>query len=429
MRMKLLTALAAATALAGCGPQTHSSGDSKRFEAYCNLQGFAPSLRQTVIVIDENVVTPNPQAGSLAPENLAWTRWLGAMTGASGSSTSTPFAPRERLSLYMAPKDGSAPKLVFTGCLPGFSAEEVQALARKQGGLSTATKSYFGSGLNETATKDAKKFNALFGAAVAKMADPGALSNRGVGGSDLGASSLMDSLRHGGVVNLEAGVPRVMIYTNLSRFSSPWSDVPAARKAGFEAAKQAPIDLKRADVYVAGPNGGAGSDKLKEYADAFLLGSGGALKGWGVSDAPASEPAPQHVRVFSGLVRFGSEDVPVRLRLGTTDSGRIVSSWISVRRDVETATPFTGEIVNDGQGGEIGKNDGRGLGQLWSLNPDPTPEWGSEMAFGGLRNIEFQIAPDGSLTGKVSDPMVSAIKGNATPYLRFTLHLDPKAVF
>jgi hypothetical protein len=90
---------------------------------------------------------------------------------------------------------------------------------------------------------------------------------------------------------------------------------------------------------------------------------------------------------------------------------------------------MSGEIVSDGDEGQLVRGDGKGLGQLWAYNPDPAPEWREDMAFGGMRNIELHVRPDGSMTGRISDPAISAIRGSPTPYIELKLVQDGRALF
>lgn len=432
MRTLVFLSAAMALGLAGCGPQAAAPGVSTgpgRFEKYCAVPGVDAAARQTVIIIDEHEITPNPAPGLIAPENLKWTKWLGRLVSAKGAAREAIFAPRERLTVLVAPKDGSEPRLMFTGCLPFFSQAEATAIAQKQGGVNSAAGAFFGSGALETAEKDSDKFRSALGAAAALAGAPDGLSKKSLGDADLPTSGLMASLRHGGLINLTDGVPRVMLYSDLSRFAAPWRDTQAARAAGLQLGSEAPLDLKRADFYVLGVGSSESADLVRQFVDAFLLSSAATLKGWSLADAPLSEPAPTNVRFFSGLVRYGAEDVPVKLRLGTTGDGKIVNSWLTVRRDFETSTPFSGEVVSDGHGGQIARSDGHGFGQLWSLNPDPAPEFTDRMAFGGLRNVELQVHPDGTVTGKVFDPLVTRIKGNPTPFISLKLTQDSHSQF
>ncbi|WP_165184302.1 hypothetical protein [Caulobacter soli] len=434
MRQITGIALIGVTLLAGCGPSpkspaTAAAAGPAGFEKYCNAPGVPKALRQTVLVIDENEIHANPAPNQIAPENRRWTMWVGSLLGKAGDPKSSVFAPRERLTLLVAPRNGGEPRTVFTGCFPGFSAEEVQVIARNQGGLGSASSDFFGSGPVQTATKDADRFRSLLGAALARLGDPAAQTSPAGGDGGLSTSSLLVSLRQKPLADLTAGIPRIVIYSDLSRLSISQASVPEARKAGFALARKAPLDLKRAEVFVAGVQPSTETDRTKAFLDAFLLGSEGHLRGFGSGDIGLQQAAPQTVRIYSGMIRYGSEDVPMRLRLATTSDGRIVDSWLAVRRDIETATPFEGEIVSDGRNGEIGRNDGKGLGQLWSIDPDPEPEFGPDMAFGGLRGLELHIHPDGVLEGRVMDPMVNMINGNAKPYIEFKLHIDEKSQF
>jgi hypothetical protein len=423
-----------AVGLAACGnssptPSAHSSGPT-RFETYCAAAGFAPATRQTTVVIDEHQIVPNPSPGAIAPENLKWTSWLGKLVSGESALNQASFAPRERLTVFVAPKDGSEPRLIFSGCLPTFSDKEIRLIAQKQGGVGSATTAFFGSGVIETAHKDLAKFRNLLGAAAATAGSATNLSGKTADiGDGFASSALFESLRHGGLVNPAGGVSRIILYSDLARFKDGGDDGASARKAGFALASHTPFDLKRADVYVVGVQPGPQGERFRPFADAYFLGSAGTLKGWNQAAVDLSEPAPDRIRVFTGLVRYGPSDVPVRIRIASTPDGRVVNSWIGVRTELETVTPITGEMVSDGQGGEIVRGDGKGLGQLWAYDPKPTLELRTDMAFGVMRNIELHIRSDGAMTGKVFDPAISAVRGNDTPYFALKLSQDQQTQF
>ncbi len=423
-----------AMTLSSCGGSPNAGGGNAppaggvvSFEEYCNVPGVPKAVRQTVLVIDENAIHANPGPGKIAPENLVWTRWIGGLLGKPGDLGSSALSPRERLTVLVAPRDGAEPRTVFTGCFPAFSTAEVQAIAKDQGTVGSAGSDFFGSGPVQAAAKKADRFRSLLGGALTRLGDQRGAADQS--DDSFASSALLASLRQKSLADLADGIPRVIIYSDLARFPVSETTVPDARRAGFALARKTPLELRRAEVFVAGVKAGEQTELSKAFIDAFMLGSEGQLRGFGSGDQGLRGSAPDTVRVFSGMIRYGSEDVPARLRLATTPDGRIVDSWIAVRRNVETATPFDGELVSDGGGGETGRNDGKTFGQLWSLDPDPEPEFGPDMAFGGLRSIEFRLTASGLIEGKVFDPVVDRINGSAKPYIEFKLHRDEKSLF
>lgn len=397
-----------------------------RFEDYCAKPGLARSVRQTIVIIDEAHVVPNPAHGGIAPQNAAWTRFVGDLINNDRIQQGRIFAPRERLTVLMAPRNGAEPRLLFTGCVPYYSAAEKASLARQAGGLGSMVNSYFGSGPVQAAVKDMDRFRTQLGAALIAAAAPGAVTRGGAISGPFASSALYASLQRT-PVDIGQGIPRIILYSNVNRFTPAAGNVVGARKAGFDLARRDPADFKRAEVYVVGA-APTQSELDREFFKAWLLGSGGWLRGLTTAGLAQMDAYPERLRVFSGVIRYGDLNAPMRLRLATTASGEIVNSWISVQNETETATPFSGNVVDVGGGAQRGGNNGQGLGQLWSFNPDEKPEFSGDLPLGGMRRLEFTTDRAGGLNGKVSDPLVGAIQGSRTPYIDFRLALT-RAMF
>lgn len=402
--------LGAATLVASCGgPATGTAGATSaatpRLEAFCQLEGLPQSARQSVLVIDERVLvkaTEPADARVVNPELFAIALSLGDPMQAVSSGA---MAPRERLSVYIAPATGTAPRLVFTGCVPGVSADEMKALTARKSKVRGAVDSYFGANVGNKVSEATTEFRqALLGSLVRAVKDPAA----GRKAADLQSSSIIRSLAS--VRQLaapEQGLPRLFVLTDLTLFTAAGVVQPAdARRAGFAAADTARLAFGKAEVHLLGRK--AGTTLGRDFADAFVLGSQGLLQSWGgttFSNAPAP---PVKVRLFAGKIDYGGMEYPAQLRLAVDRNGSLVNSWLVVKLDREYATPVTGALACTPEDSCRLTSDDKGLAQAWSLDPNPQPEFAADMPLGGLRYIEADIV-DGVATGKVFDPSVDQI--------------------
>ncbi|HEX8257154.1 MAG TPA: hypothetical protein VF589_05945 [Allosphingosinicella sp.] len=315
------------------------------------------------------------------------------------------LAARERVSLYLAPADGSGPRMLFTGCAPAVSSAEQAELARGTSAAERGAGWFFASGTAEQIKAQAEEFRTRLLGAVQRVAQAAAEKPGRVAESFEKTSAIRSLKVASGMADPLLGVPRfILIAPAAMRAAAGESNVEAARKAGFAAAERAGLDLGMADVGVALAPGTAS----REFIGAFLLGSRGRLVAWS-SGAPTDlGPAPHAVRNFSGTIQYGAVQFPVRFRLGIDREGRLSSSWIMVMNEQEAATPVSGSAVCDQDGDCRVTGDGRGFSQLWSPRPGGEPEFGTDIPFSGLRYFELSIVR-GRATGRIYDPLVGRV--------------------
>lgn len=375
-------------------------------EAACDLQGFQRPLRQSVIVVDERALTKSPDVAQLREANQALFDLVMNLGTPSRSLPTGVMAPRERLTILLAPADGGATRLLFTGCLPGFSAAEVAA--RKAG------RSKVGELSDKTLTGgDTARLDKQAAGFATSLQQPLVALTRGqpvpTGRSAFAQSSLVRSLQSAPqLVPQDDGVPRLFIFTDLRQFRSSASDAATARSLGFAAGREAGLKLGRVEAHLVGP--AAGDALSRQFAEAFLLESGARLQSWGAATFNGAPPAPVRVRNFTGEIDYGSDRLPLKLRLGTDATGTLVDSWIVVNDAREVATPLSGQLSCDSEQRCRLISDEGGLAQAWSLAPGGEPELGPEMPLGGLRSLEAAVA-DGRLSGRVFDAAVRTING------------------
>ncbi|GIV03780.1 MAG: hypothetical protein KatS3mg015_2610 [Fimbriimonadales bacterium] len=126
-------------------------------EEYCNLSGFTKPIRQTIVILDQRLVVANPEGG-IAPENQRWMKDIHSLFDPVAPGRVATFLPRERVSLYVAPSSGTQPKLLFTGCVPRFSQEEVASIERQRGWGRRLVDYAWAGGPTAAATAYAKRF-------------------------------------------------------------------------------------------------------------------------------------------------------------------------------------------------------------------------------------------------------------------------------
>lgn len=194
-----------------------------------------PAQRSTFIYID--ITTPG----------VPTQQWLQPILASVG------FAPREPVALiWFNPANGEGKQLFFD-CFPGLTPEEEAALARDPG---TQFRSLFVGPGAQGWLRDQRRFLADLAQASALLA--GASSGRtGTTATKAVAEFLASERRR---FNESAGVPRLIIYSDMaqnSSFASPASsrNIPAEVE---QAARRIPNDFGYAEVHVYGADPGFG---------------------------------------------------------------------------------------------------------------------------------------------------------------------------
>ena len=415
---RLVLLAACAGLLAGCkretgAPITSGHEEVARSEGSCEVKGFQKPLRQSVILVDERAVNKATDRAQLRAGNAELFNLVLALGTPSQSLPTGVMAPRERLSIYLAPANGAAPRLIFTGCIPGFSEAERAQLANQTSAVGKSVDNFMTGGGAARLDKQAGEFSAaLLRPLVAiTQGEPEAPAL-----GSFSQSSLVRSLQAvPQLVAPENGVPRLFILTNLRQFRPESPDPKAAREAGFVAGKDAALSFGRAEVHMVGPN--AGDMAAKQFAEAFLLESGGALRSWGAVTFNGASPAPKVIRVFKGEVDYGGTKLPLVIRLAIDAQGQLVNSWVAVTNVRQIATPLTGQFSCGTDGTCHLTSDEGGLAQAWSASPGGEPEYNKDMPLGGLRSISATVA-DTRLKGRIFDAAVDTIGGR--PDLAFS---------
>lgn len=382
-----ILALLAATA-PGIAAQALTGYEALRQEAACPRDKEPKPLRQTVIVLDEAMVEGKPEGNAL------WKRIVVEAADAREVGTGT-LAPRERLTLLVARRDGSEMTPLFVGCSPNLPSEEVERARAADtqwdvftGGDSGArlkkTREAFSNGLARALAQVAKRAEAI----AAVPVQPG---------------SVLRALQNGGrLADPNHGLPRFIVV-------SPFQVVPkgeatetaGAREKGFALAERSGLDFGRAEVYLAGAQLGEGASL--EFARALVLGAKGVLAAARSDGLPRLQPEPATLRAYAGFIDYIDQRIPLQLRLAATAQGDLVNSWIETTFSKSTATPVFGKMLCRGATCEV-RGDGR-FAQVWFLDPQGEPRNRTKLPFGGARNLELTLKGT-TATGRISDPGV-----------------------
>ena len=397
-------AVIAALALTGCEPDDGGDRGGQsvlRFEQYCKKEGLSASLRQTFILIDAKALKRANLATEFAERNgfirdLALAFANPKLALASGLSD-----PRERISVLLVPADGSPAQLVFSGCMPGLSADE-EAAARQ--GSSSMSEFFTGDSLKQL-DEDARQFQLALIGGLTTAAKSGVEKPEPQTGA-IAATPLFSAIRASrGALEVPKGMlARYVIVTDLSGATFESADSQdAPRKQGQDAGFKAGGDFGLSDVMIVQPAGV--TPKGKDYLEGFLLAQGGLLASYSSGNPTAGARAPKSIRYFEGEAAYPSRTQRVNLRIADDGRGNLTSSWLTLLGGTNQPIPLTGRISCSAPSTCSIVSDDRGFAQVWTAQPGGEPEFGNYVPFGGMRNFSFEIQGV-ELKGAVSDPMV-----------------------
>lgn len=402
-------AAASALALAGCSgadaptASLSPTGNGQiRMETYCSLEGLAPALRQTFIVVDERTLTPIAQAAEFGAKNAAVRDAVMTFSDPAGSIEGGRSAPRERITLLVAPADGAAPRQIFTGCLPGLSADERAAVAKGESKLDT----FFTGGAASKLEESANDFRAAVAGAMVRAAQaiPAQPSAPGT------ESTLFGSLAATGqMFRSTDAVPRIVLVSDHLPLPADAGDEKAARATAFTEAGALRVDLGNAEVFAIGHGGNDGQSRT--YLQAFLLRMNGHLVSWSADATGVTPlPAPTSLQRYSGTATYpGGSDEIVQIRLATDASGKLVDSWLVLAgQPFDRSIPLTGQGVCDAGSNCHYKSDNGGFAQAWVAARGAEVSFDNLAPFGGMRQWALDTSGN-DLKGRIFDPAVSQV--------------------
>ena len=414
--------------LSGCGSDHQSgsasalgSGGEIKAEAFCSVPELAETLRHTYLLLDEAAISKTTTPAEFVDLNAPLRDMVLTFADPKKSLSAGTAAARERVSIFVLPRDGSAGKRVFTGCIPGLSSQELKTVKSESSKISD----FFSGGIAQKIENDSKAFRTrLIGGLQVAAAQATGPAEPHSGGLD--ETSLVKSLRASGrMINGDEGPPRVILYTDISKLDLPTgASRQEARQAGFDLARGTSLDFGRSNVAVVLPS--STNEITREFFDTFLLAQHGHLIHWGSASVGALPPAPTQLQRYAGEVEYSGGSETVQLRIGTDQDGKLVNSWLVQVGSPNRSTPLTGQAICDDTGScEIRSDDG-GFTQAWSLSPGGEAEFDPEAPFGGLRQFRFETNEE-QLTGKFFDPVVGQI-GDAD-HIPVSATVQKKATF
>jgi hypothetical protein len=388
--MKASLALAFFAALLPIAAAAQTQAD----ESSCRAAAPGQHRRQTVVVVDGGIVVPDGPDGP-SEANRPWRHFVSLFVDAENPVIQQLVGPAERLTIAIANADGSGLTMLFAGCVPLVDPQEASRLDGETSGVST----FFGTDWRSRQGKLAESFARA--ARLSLVEGIGRAKIGTAGRQPFAAGGLVRSLAKFRGFALEAGLPRLVVVTDVGLYEFPAGDVVEVRKAARVDAEASGLDLARSElnVFSAGPDA---TDATAAYLSAFLLAAKAKLETiGGLGGTPSSNKLPMVVDVYQGSVGYPDGDYPIRMRLARDRNGSVVHSWMEVQSDRARFVPFAG-LLNC-----TGPNDCEYVGdrvfaQIWSDKPDPDPECEAWMPFAGLRELSFRIEGDG-LSGKITD--------------------------
>lgn len=408
------------------------SDDGRAFEtaiqdAACRIEGLARPLRQTLMIVDEAALDLTP-AGKPGEATRRLNRFILSIAGVAEGQTASVSAPRERITIYLARKDGSDLLRLFTGCTPVYAASDIERMESGSSSIVSEVKIFVGRDVRSNIERERLAFQtAILRSMVdaTKAATPQKSPERSP--SELGFLQAIALLR--GALDLGEGVPRLIVLSPMDiPLARSLTDVKDARAKGFDLSQRLGVDLQRAEVYLVGVNRDAPTS-LRDFSQAFFLGLKGRLAATSGETLPPFADPPKAVRTFGGFIDYLGQKVPMQMRVASDQGGALVNSWMEVSVLRAVATPLTGKAICRSDDQCEVQGDGNEFAQSWVVEPKANPTFSEKLPFSGVRYFSFTVSGQ-SVKGRVFDPNVSISGNKGTPFsLPFELSAMPGVKF
>jgi hypothetical protein len=362
----------------------------------CAFEDMPRAQRQTILVIDSSVVFSENSGGELLSENNGWRDFVRQFVDARGSDIASRLDPRERVTVMIANAGGAGATQVYSGCIPVFSVEENATMAA----MDTSFGKFFGSSWAKQHEEMSK--SVARSAQIGMVEAAKSVAQTDTERTEFAESGLVKSLRRAQSTDLVSGVPRIFLYTDLSRYNFPEGSVAGLRGTAFADAKDTDLSLGRAEMHLVSVSE-AESSGAEHYLKAFFLGSGANLTSQSAAKGRMHPSYPvADVAVFSGSISFGElGDFPVRMRLVRDVNGTTTNSWFEEVGEDRAFVPVEGQLSCEGVTCKFTQTND--FAQVWAADPSSDlPECGDQIPFLGMRMLGFETDGD-VLTGKIHD--------------------------
>jgi hypothetical protein len=404
MRCKTILCVTISLSLAACGGGTTNTTPSGRDgpirdEGFCAVDGFAKPLRQSLILIDANVLVKTNDGSQFAARNAAIRDAILSIADPKLVESTGSSAPRERIVIAVAPRDGTAARAAFSGCVPGYSEAEIAQLRAKVSSFEKLTTSDARDQLDEKIAEFRK--NLIGGmTAAASMADGDAITPRG----KMSDASVFASLKASrGLYDSNDVAQRIIVITDLSRLSADAPQESTPKSSGITEGRAAGAAFRGAEVHFLQPPGKPLTNK--DWLNGFVLGQQGFLGSYTSGRFASVSSAPSRRMRFAGTATYPSGPQSLTVVIGVDQDGKLSGSSMILGSSPEYAVPMTGGMacsVSD----ECELNDDKaGFAQFWRTKGGAEPQFSDDMPFGGMRR--FRLRLEGTkLTGEVYDESV-----------------------
>lgn len=417
-RHSSIALLAAAAVLASCGfdgkkdQKSRSVAGVIREDAYCNIDGLAPSTRHSFVVVDSTAMKPSSSPDEFRTQNGFIRELLLSVVAPDRGLSSGMVAPRERVSLIILPTDGSAGRLIFTGCVPGLTVDEQTKVLENTSGWKKWTS---GDPLTEVTNAGSKFTESLLSAMFSAAGELEGAPKSAKG--TFKSSALLQSLAASQQLlePAKGAARRVFLVSDLSRFQydDPES-TQSAKSRGIAAARQAGEVLRFSEVYLVQPPGSA--LKEKDYLGGFILGQGAKLAYFGSSVPSVATRSPVQSSEFAGRVEYAAGPESVQIVVARDDRNNLVYSFFALLGSNASVTPMFGTMICEADDDCKIISDKSGFAQTWKQSSGGNPEFNAEMPLAGARDFEFTIKGE-IMKGEIKDEALQLSSNPAKPGL------------
>lgn len=229
---------------------------------FCVSDEQSKPKRQTVVLIDASIMGEAGADGSLP----FWRNELARFVNAQTSEAAVVMAPHERVSLGVVKADSTGVNIFFEGCLPLLSSDEKAELKANESNLSW----FLGKGWEKKYSEGIEDFFKSAATSAVLMSRSIDQSSSSEKNTHFATSPLVDSLRNFPGVNMEDGIPRIVLITDLSKYDLPSGTRSAQINAGHMDGADAGLQLGYSELHLISEKPPKTGEAI-DYLDAFFF--------------------------------------------------------------------------------------------------------------------------------------------------------------